>query len=643
MTSRLHRGYRHRWPWQAGGTGLLAVLLVAWLVVTATAQEAGHSLRPPDRSSPRATLRTFLEAGDALGAFLATNYIDSPSRAGFHRAVELSEPVMDCLDLSALPAATRMKSSRAAAMSLYGVLNRIPLPPLEAIPDAAQLALLPSVGTNSLRWVIPETEIVIERIATGPQAGKFLFSSDTVARAGGFLARVEDLPYVRKVPLENLRDTVMSGGGWWIPFRLVRAMPVWLRMPVAEQAVWKWLGLGLSLTVFGTLLGIAFGLSRRGSPEHPFLQALAQAALPVFLLVATPALEYVALLQVNLTGAVATLFELAATATRFVAGAWISWRLAPVVAEGIIASPRIAPESVDAHLIRITTRLLGIVGAAVLLAMGADRLGIPVYGIVAGLGVGGIAIALAAQSTIENLIGGLNLFADRPIRVGDLCRCGNDEGVVEAIGIRSTRLRGLDRTVTVIPNAALSKVSIVNLTQRDRIQLKAVLGVRYETSADQLRHLLAHIRELLLSHPRIDPATARARFIGFGASSLDLEVMAYVLTRDWAEFLAIREDVWLRIMDLVEQSGTGFAFPSQTLYLARDGGVDAARAGEAEAEVGRWRDENRLPFPDFTAAEREQMRDCVPYPPPGAPGAGSGTPPAPPPAAPGIAPDADRS
>jgi MscS family membrane protein len=159
---------------------------------------------------------------------------------------------------------------------------------------------------------------------------------------------------------------------------------------------------------------------------------------------------------------------LTATAVTFLAGAWMAWRLAPVIAEAIIASPRIAPESVDAHLIRVGAGVLGIAGAMTLLAMGADRLGAPVYGIVAGLGVGGLAIALAAQPTIENLLGGLSLFADKPVRVGEFCRYGDAQGTVEAIGIRSTRTRGNDRSLTTIPNAALAKMPIVNLAKRDR-------------------------------------------------------------------------------------------------------------------------------------------------------------------------------
>jgi len=182
-------------------------------------------------------------------------------------------------------------------------------------------------------------------------------------------------------------------------------------------------------------------LSRRGSSEHPLLSAFARLALPLFFLLATPAVTYFALGQINLIGEVASIIELAATAIMFLAGAWIIWRIAPVLAEAIIATPKINTESIDAYLIRICMRLLGIIAAAALLAVGAQRLGLPVYGILAGLGVGGLAIALAAQPTMENLIGGLSLFADKPIRVGDVCRYGSEEGTVEAIGIRSTRIR----------------------------------------------------------------------------------------------------------------------------------------------------------------------------------------------------------
>jgi MscS family membrane protein len=188
---------------------------------------------------------------------------------------------------------------------------------------------------------------------------------------------------------------------------------------------------------------------------------------------------------------------------------------------------------------------------------------------------------------------------------------------VEDIGLRSTRVRTLDRTLVTVPNAEFSSTQIENFAVRDRIRLFTMIGVRYETTPDQLRHLLAELRNMLLAHPKVSADPARVRFVGFGAYSLDLEVFAYVITCDWNEFLHIREDIYLRMMDIVERSGTGFAFPSQTTYLGKDEGMPADRVREVEALVEEWRTQNRLPFPDFDPDEKVRMKDTLSYPPEG--------------------------
>ena len=595
-------------------TRWLPVLFV-WLLVTsstASGQERPHPLQAPDRLSPRATLKTFLDSTDALAKFLAQEYLPSPTLEKFLRASSLSQPFLGCLDLSDVPPAARRKAGRAAAAALYETLNRIDLPTWEEIPGADKAA-----DKDFVRWVIPHTEITLVRVQSGSSGSEFLFSPDTVARAGAFFEQVRGLPYSRPVPLEGVYEILTAGGGWPIRFSWVQAMPTWLRAPLGGNAVWKWIALAVVLGLFSMFLRLAYRLSLRGSTEHPFVQALLRLSLPMFVLAAILALQFLALVPINMIGGAARTIELAATAGGFLCGAWLSWRAAVVIAEAVIASPNIDTTSVDAYLIRVTMRLLGLVAVAVLLSVGANRLGVPVYGIAAGLGVGGLAVALAAQPTVENLIGSLSLFADKPILTGDFCKYGDEIGTVEAIGIRSTRMRGIDRTLTTIPNGALSKMPVVNFTQRDRMLIHTIIGVRYETSPDQLRFLLAKMREMLLGHPRIDPDPARVRFIGFGSSSLDLEVFAYAVTRDWNEFLGIQEDVLLRVMDIVEQSGTAFAFPSQMLYFTRDQGLDGGKVQAAEAQVRQWRDESSLPFPNFSPEQKQLRRGLLVYPPPG--------------------------
>lgn len=601
-----------------------AFLLIA---TSAIGQSQTHPLKPPDRSSPRATLKTFLQSADALGAFIATEYVHSPSYATKRRAFDLGRVAVGCLDLSTLAPAARLKASSSGGLALYEVLSRIELPPFDQIPGAGEVEVPPGGGPP--RWVIPNTEIALVRMQSGPQVGEYLFSADTVERAVDFYERVRHLPYVRSIPFANMYDLSVEGGGWMIPYAWVQTLPAWLHDPLGEHPTWKWIGLVLILLATALFLWMVNHVSRLGNDRHPFLRALAQLTMPASLLAAVPVFAFLTLEQLNLTGQLAVAINIAATAIMFLASAWMFWRLSPVIAEAIISSPGITSESIDAHLIRVSMRLLGIVGSAALLALGADRMGLPVYGVVAGLGVGGLAIALAAQPTLENLIGGLNLFADKPIRVGDFCKYGSDLGTIESIGIRSTRIRGLGRTLTTIPNAMLAKMPIENFTWRDRMLLRADLGLRYETTPEQLRYVLVRLRELLLGHPRVDPDPARARFAGFGESSLNIEVFAYVTTNDWNEFLGIREDILLRVMDIIEQAGTAVAFPSQTLYLGRDHGADEGKVEAVESSVRAWREEGALPFPDFSPEQAAKVRGSIVFPPPGSPQAASGSSPGP--------------
>ena len=189
-------------------------------------------------------------------------------------------------------------------------------------------------------------------------------------------------------------------------------------------------------------------------------------------------------------------------------------------------------------------------------------------------------------------------------------------GTIEDISLRSTRIRTTERTELSIPNGALASMNVENLTRRDKILFNPALGLRYETSADQLRYLLAEVRRMLYEHPKVESDNARIRFAGFENSALSLEIFSYVLTSDFAEFTAIREDLLLRIMDIVRKSGSDFAFPSRTIYMTQDAGVDKEKASIAEQQVQHWRDQRQLPFPDFAPADKSAFRGLIAYPEP---------------------------
>ena len=200
------------------------------------------------------------------------------------------------------------------------------------------------------------------------------------------------------------------------------------------------------------------------------------------------------------------------------------------------------------------------------------------------------------------------------MRVGEFCSFGDKMGTVEKIGLRSTRLRGLDRTVITVPNADFAQMQIVNYTRRDMNLFQCKIGLRYETTPDQLRYVAAKIRKLLIQHSKVSPDPARVRLSEISNSAYVLEMFAFVMAADWGEFLAIKEDLNLRIAEIVRDCGTRFAFPSQTVYFTRDAGVDAARGAASEAEVRQWRDEKRLPFPEYGFAERAEMAGTLPFP-----------------------------
>lgn len=250
--------------------------------------------------------------------------------------------------------------------------------------------------------------------------------------------------------------------------------------------------------------------------------------------------------------------------------------------------------------------------------------GFNVTALMAGLGVGGIAVALAAQKTVENLIGGIALYTNQPVRVGDFCRFGDKIGTVEEVGLYATRVRTLERTVVTIPNAEFSTLQLDNFAKRDRFWYHPSIGLRYETTPDQIRYILVEIRKILYAHPRVHPDPARVRFTNFGTYSLDLEIFAYVLANDYSEFLEVAEDLNLRIMDIVAAAGSSFAFPSQTMYLENGEGLDRQRVRTAEEEVRRWRERNELYLPAFPQEKIDEMDDTLDYPPKGSAVAGRG-------------------
>ena len=228
----------------------------------------------------------------------------------------------------------------------------------------------------------------------------------------------------------------------------------------------------------------------------------------------------------------------------------------------------------------VMQRLNRIVLLTIALLVALAIFGLNVKTTLAGLGIGGLAIALAAQKTLENLIGGVSLLMDKAVQVGDFCQVGDQLGTVEDIGLRSLKLRTLDQNLSVVPNGSLAQMQFQNMARRSKFFINQTFSLRIETQAEQLRFVLDRVQSMLDQHPAIEPGSCRARVMSFIGAAYQMELFAYGKTGDWAQFTAIRQDVILKIAEIVEASGTRFAAPTQLAYLSRDKGVDVENAND---------------------------------------------------------------
>lgn len=610
-------------------TGIFLALAITIASTTARAQAQPFPLEPADTSSPRNTLVNLIDnIVDAYrvrqtaarehetnsGLFMSDKVLEQEALVLFYlnRAV-------GSVNLSEIPPATRKYVSMEAILQLKEVLDRVPLPPIEEIPDQQ------TVEAQGLkRWRVPHTSIDIVQVQEGPRAGEFLFDPQTIAQAPQMYRAVRHLPYLAGETSGIYELFTSTPGRLLTPKWLgwVKNLPDWMKSLYYGKALWQWLALVLTLIV-ALFVPYFFAHKLRGldDPGSDFMSVLRRLVVPGVALIGLWSAEYLLIQQINFTGR-SLIFVLNSLLIPIVLlGAHICYLVALLAAESIISSPRIDTASLDANMLRMIARILGSALGLGIIFYGANHLGIPLLPLVASLGVGGLAVALAARPTLENMIGGIILFVDRPVRVGDFCSFGDHTGTVERIGVRSIEIRARDRTVITVPNATFADMEIINWARCDMMQILTTIGLRYETRLEQLRYVLARLREMCLAHPRIDNDTLRVRFEGYGASSQDIELRVYALTRDWSEFFAIREDIMLRVGEIVEEAGTSFAFPSRTLYLGRDGGLDTERGDAAIEQVKSWRDAGQLPFPNMTSSRREQLADTLDYPPQGSPDA----------------------
>ena len=261
-------------------------------------------------------------------------------------------------------------------------------------------------------------------------------------------------------------------------------------------------------------------------------------------------------------------------------------------------------------IIRPVRTILKIIAIVVIFLLWLSDSGYDITTVLTGLGIGSIAVALAAQKTLENVIGAFTLYIAKPIQPGQFCVVGSIAGVIEEIGLRSTRIRRMDRSVVYVPNSVLASANIENISESDFRRYQRDLHIRLGATPDQLRNLLADLRRLIYSHPRLTEKAARVRFVEILRDSYRIQVNCYVDSSEWSEFLAVSEDLNLRILTLLEQHGLQLAVPVQQ-WVRGD-----APATASENAVSS---DTLQAFPDFNKDEKSAMKGSLEYPEKGRP------------------------
>jgi MscS family membrane protein len=350
--------------------------------------------------------------------------------------------------------------------------------------------------------------------------------------------------------------------------RLVRILPPSARAQVGDMLAWQWVALCLIVLVLAIAAGFAAWVGHRwstsGRPGARF-----GAYLFPLMLIATPFLGRVMIRRLfQLPGEPALWVRVVLSV---VGSAGLAWLVAVLMTRaGIFFVDHGFRDArpLKKQLLKLMFRIATIIVVTGIAVKALQNLGVPVAGLIAGLGVGGLAIALAAQSTLENFISGIILYADQPVKVGDMCYFGSGRrGVVEDVGLRSVKIRTLDRTMVTIPNADFAKLHLENLADRDRVLLRANLRFRLDTPREQLRAVMQKLESMLRAHERLSEEPLRVRLMQIGEYFHEIEIYAYAMTNSWPEFLEIREDVLFKVMETLDSAGTRLALPAGVRYV----------------------------------------------------------------------------
>ena len=492
-------------------------------------------------NSPRAVMREFVQG---------TNSWDEGGR----------ERALAVMDLSAIPERLHDLEGPIYADFVKRIVDRIAYVIWQEIPDD------PDRSVPYVYFQHPVGSVTIARVAEpsvdgGAPTDRWKISAETLSTAPELLAAMQDLPVIGGLedpeplsPFFRLRETVRT------------ANPA-LVAQLGYLEIWQWLGFGATIIAAALAIGVVMAVMRAAGRMGPRLTSLRRLAFPTGLLVAALIVNW-SVIRLGVTQAGIPLIGALTGVFLVVALAYFAYRCVTLLGGWMYDTAKKTTSYVDEIATSLGTglaKLLIVVGAIIAIA---DVVGLPYEGVITGLGVGGVAIAFAARDTVSNMMGGGLLMADRPFQRGDLIEIDGKLATVEEVGLRVTRLRGTDDTLLNVPNVQLSDRIITNWGRRRRRKLTMQVGVTYDTTRQQLDTFVQGLRDLLLNHSAVDPDDVYVGLQGFGASSIDIDLLCHLRVSDYAAQVEAQHKIVMDIIALAEESGVEFAFPTRTVHLA---------------------------------------------------------------------------
>jgi MscS family membrane protein len=579
-------------------TRLVWILIL--LLLIGSNQAFAH--KPPElanTASPKATVESFLSASNEL-----INYWQQ-EKLRTNEADRALAQVIRTMDLSMVPNRTRQVVVMERILLLREVLDRFNEDVFDQLPD----------DTSNEYWRFKNTDISLIKIDSGERAGQYVFSPITIQQLPRWYRIMEPIAYALP-DRPNYYQSFIHSPGPLLSKAFIERLPYSAHQLYGPIPLWQWVAVFSVLIICFTALKLSIYLGRKWN-QHWEQKNIKWKVGKLISLVSCGFILFITRQVIDqgiwLTGGFYQFLTTCFFLAQFYFTSWLIMALFKYFA-ALYAYNKHNGKNVDSSLITVLSRIFGGLTIVILGIYVIEYMGFSISPLLAGIGVGGLAVALAIRPVLENVINGLTLYADGGIKIGELCRYGDKLGTIESIGLRSTRIRTLERSLITIPNSEFANMEIDNLERRDKRRMEHTLRVRPELSQSQLKVLIVSIRRLLLQHPETEEEPIRVRFCGVGEFALLINLVCYIRCRDNEEFLSIQEDILFLVTQQIDAVGAQLAFSNQYQLAGKLAATDSELKEKAEQTISQWHDANNYPFPDFSYEYKYEIKNSTVFP-----------------------------